>query len=116
MKHTDTKGLVKKYGKHDKDTGGYSVQIAIMTERIETLASHLKLHPKDHHSRRGLLGLVRDRSGLLRKFAQMEKEECAELVDKLGIRKKRSAAKKVEEAKAEEKKAEEEKAGKKKAA
>jgi len=53
--------IVKKTGKHEKDTGSTDVQIALLTERIEELASHLKKNPKDYHSRRGLLKLVADR-------------------------------------------------------
>jgi len=53
--------IVKKTQKHDKDTGSSDVQISLLTERIEELASHLKKNPKDFHSRRGLLKLVADR-------------------------------------------------------
>lgn len=53
--------IIKKTAKHDKDTGSSEIQIALMTERIEELASHLKKNPKDYHSRRGLLKLVADR-------------------------------------------------------
>jgi len=53
--------IIKKTAKHDKDTGSSVVQIALITERIEELANHLKKNPKDYHSRRGLLKLVADR-------------------------------------------------------
>ena len=53
--------VIKKTGKHDKDTGSSEVQIALLSERIEELSSHLKTHKKDHHSRRGLLKLVANR-------------------------------------------------------
>jgi len=53
--------IIKKSAKHDKDTGSSEVQVALLTERIEELASHLKKNPKDSHSRRGLLKLVADR-------------------------------------------------------
>ncbi|MFA5001092.1 MAG: 30S ribosomal protein S15 [Candidatus Paceibacterota bacterium] len=53
--------IIKKTAKHEKDTGSSAVQIALITERIEELASHLKKNPKDYHSRRGLLKLVADR-------------------------------------------------------
>ncbi len=53
--------IIKKVAKHDKDTGSADVQIALITERIEELANHLKKNPKDYHSRRGLLKLVADR-------------------------------------------------------
>lgn len=53
--------IIKKTAKHDKDTGSSDVQVALLTERIEELANHLKKNPKDYHSRRGLLKLVADR-------------------------------------------------------
>jgi small subunit ribosomal protein S15 len=53
--------VIKKTGKHEKDTGSSEVQIALLTERIEELSSHLKTHKKDNHSRRGLLKLVAKR-------------------------------------------------------
>jgi small subunit ribosomal protein S15 len=53
--------IIKKTAGHDKDTGSAGVQIALLTERIEELANHLKKNPKDYHSRRGLLKLVADR-------------------------------------------------------
>ena len=53
--------IIKKTAKNDKDTGSAEVQIALITERIEELANHLKKNPKDYHSRRGLLKLVSDR-------------------------------------------------------
>lgn len=53
--------IIKKTAQHDKDTGSSDVQVALLTERIEELASHLKKNPKDYHSRRGLLKLVADR-------------------------------------------------------
>lgn len=53
--------IIKKVQKHDKDTGSAEVQVSLITERIEELASHLKKNPKDFHSRRGLLKLVSDR-------------------------------------------------------
>jgi len=53
--------VIKKTQQHAKDTGSADVQIALLSERIEELASHLKKNPKDYHSRRGLLKLVADR-------------------------------------------------------
>ena len=62
MISTKKKGaIIKKTQKHDKDTGSSDVQIALLSERIEELANHLKKNPKDYHSRRGLLKLVADR-------------------------------------------------------
>ena len=53
--------VIKKVAKHEKDTGSSEVQIALLSERIEELSSHLKTHKKDNHSRRGLLSLVAKR-------------------------------------------------------
>ena len=50
--------LIKQYGRHEGDTGSPEVQIALLTERINSLTGHLKVHKKDHHSRRGLLKMV----------------------------------------------------------
>jgi len=57
--------IIKKYKLHQKDTGSSEVQIAILTEQIKELAAHLKKHPKDNHSRRGLLKMVAKRKKLL---------------------------------------------------
>ena len=59
------KGLIEKYKKHDSDTGSPEVQIGLLTHRITYLTEHLKVHKKDHHSRRGLLMLVGKRRRLL---------------------------------------------------
>ena len=59
------KKLKKDFGIHEKDTGSPEVQVAIITERIKTLAAHFDKHPKDHHSRRGLLKMVGKRRRLL---------------------------------------------------
>ncbi len=56
--------LIKKYGRHEGDTGSAEVQIALLTERINSLTDHLRTHKKDHHSRRGLLMMVGQRRGL----------------------------------------------------
>ena len=61
----DKKEIIAKFGKDEKDTGSTSVQIALLTERINHLNEHLKMHPKDNHTRRGLLKLVGQRKGLL---------------------------------------------------
>ena len=58
MKRDQKKKILKKHGAHEKDTGSSQVQVAILTERINELSKHLETHPKDDHSRRGLLGLV----------------------------------------------------------
>ncbi|MCX7019722.1 MAG: 30S ribosomal protein S15 [bacterium] len=72
---------------HDKDTGSPEVQVAILTERIKTLTEHFKLHPKDHHSRRGLLMLVGQRKRLLNYLRESDIGRYRKLIDKLGLRK-----------------------------
>jgi small subunit ribosomal protein S15 len=61
----DKKNLIEKYKVHDSDTGSPEVQVGLLTNRIEYLTEHLKVHKKDHHSRRGLLMLVGQRRRLL---------------------------------------------------
>ena len=78
-------GLIKKHQKHGKDTGSAEVQIGLITKRINELADHLKSHPKDHHSRRGLLMMVGKRRRLI-KFLKRENESGYErLAKKMGI-------------------------------
>jgi small subunit ribosomal protein S15 len=64
--------IIKKHQVHAKDTGSKKVQIAVMTERIDKLADHLKKHRGDNHSRRGLIKMVADRRGHLK---QLEKQD-----------------------------------------
>lgn len=78
--------LIKKYGKTDKDTGNTAVQIAMLTERINELTEHFKIHKKDHHSRRGLLKLVGQRRRLLDYVIQKDLKQYRELIKELGIR------------------------------
>lgn len=79
--------LVKTYGRDEKDTGSTEVQVAILTEQIVALTAHLKVHKKDHHSRRGLLMLVGKRRNLLDYLARTDKERYTALIAKLGLRK-----------------------------
>ncbi len=79
--------VIKSYRKHEKDTGSASVQIAIITERINQLTGHFKQHVKDHHSRRGLLLLVGQRRRLLNYLKKEDKKQYEELLDKLGLKK-----------------------------
>ncbi len=71
---------------HEGDTGSSEVQVAIFTERIGQLTEHLKTHPKDHHSRRGLLILVGKRRRLLNYLSRTDVERYRALIGKLGIR------------------------------
>lgn len=79
--------LVKTYGRDEKDTGSTEVQVAILTEQINALTAHLKVHKKDYHSRRGLLKLVGKRRNLLDYLAKKDKERYIALIEKLGLRK-----------------------------
>ena len=72
---------------HENDTGSPEVQIAILTKRINDLTEHLKIHKKDHHSRRGLLKMVGQRRGLLDYLKKTDIERYRALIEKLGIRK-----------------------------
>ncbi len=87
MKRTEKKKVIKNYALHPKDTGSPQVQIAVLTERINQLSSHLEEHPKDNHSRRGLLMMVGKRRKLLQYLRLNEKDNYEELVGKLKLRK-----------------------------
>ncbi len=79
--------IIAKFGKTPEDTGSTQVQIALLTERINELTDHLKVHKKDHHSRRGLLMMVGQRRGLLEYLKKIDIEEYRTLIDQLGLRK-----------------------------
>ena len=79
--------VISKYKIHEGDTGSPEVQIAILTERINHLNEHLKLHNKDHHSRRGLLKMVGQRRGLLNYLQNIDIERYRVIIDKLNLRK-----------------------------
>jgi small subunit ribosomal protein S15 len=79
--------LIGSYKTHEGDTGSPEVQVAILSERINYLTEHFKVHAKDHHSRRGLLQLVGQRRGLLDYLKQKDTERYADLIHRLGIRK-----------------------------
>lgn len=72
---------------HETDTGSPEVQVAILTKRINDLTEHLKVHKKDHHSRRGLLKMVGKRRNLLNYLKSKDIERYRALIEKLGIRK-----------------------------
>ena len=72
---------------HEKDTGSPEVQIAILTKRINDLNEHLKVHKKDHHSRRGLLKMVGHRRNLLAYLQKVDIERYRSIIARLGIRK-----------------------------
>ena len=75
------------YGRKEGDTGSPEVQIAVLTERIRELTEHIKKHPKDHHSGRGLQKMVGKRRGLLDYVKKNNIEEYRALIKRLGIRK-----------------------------
>ena len=81
-----TAELMAEFGKNPQDSGSAEVQVAILSERIKNLAEHLKEHPKDHHTRRGLLMLVGKRRRLLVYIKNRDVLEYRELIKKLGIR------------------------------
>jgi small subunit ribosomal protein S15 len=77
---------VEAHRKHEKDTGSSDVQVALLTERINQLADHFKLHAKDHHSRRGLLHLVSQRRRLLDYLRRTGPDRYRVLIERLGLR------------------------------
>ncbi len=79
--------LIGNYKTHEGDTGSPEVQVAILSERINYLTEHFKVHAKDHHSRRGLLQLVGQRRRLLDYLKRKDSERYADLIRRLGIRK-----------------------------
>jgi small subunit ribosomal protein S15 len=82
----DRKAVIEANRTHDKDTGSAEVQIAVLTARINHLNEHLKSHPHDHHTRRGLLMLVGRRRRLLDYVADLDVERYRALVAKHGLR------------------------------
>ncbi len=81
------KTVIQKFKTHDKDTGSSHVQIAVLTERINTLGDHFKGHIKDHHSRRGLLKLVSQRRKLLDYLKREDQKAYQKLITDLDLRK-----------------------------
>lgn len=79
--------ILSTYARADKDTGSAEVQIALLTERINELTEHLKIHKKDNHSRRGLLIMVGKRRRLLKYLQSKDIERYRSIIAKLGIRK-----------------------------
>lgn len=79
--------IIAKYKRDEKDTGSPEVQIALLTERINELTEHLKVHKKDNHSRRGLLKMVGKRRNLLNYLVKKDVNRYRAIVEKLGLRK-----------------------------
>ncbi|MCL2397183.1 MAG: 30S ribosomal protein S15 [Defluviitaleaceae bacterium] len=83
----DKKAIIEQFGRAEGDTGSPEVQVALLTSRINHLTEHLKIHKKDHHSRRGLLMMVGQRRGLLDYIMKNDIEKYRNLIAALGIRK-----------------------------
>lgn len=79
--------VILKHATHEGDTGSPEVQIAVLTARITELTEHLKIHKKDHHSRRGLLKMVGRRRNLLNYLMKKDITRYRDIVAKLGLRK-----------------------------
>ena len=83
----DKKKIINDFETHKTDTGSPEVQIALLTKRINELTEHLKIHPKDHASRRGLLKMVGTRSALLKYVSKKDVKRYQEIISRLGLRK-----------------------------
>ena len=79
--------IINTFKRDENDTGSSEVQIALLTERIKELTEHLKVHPKDNHSRRGLLKMVGKRRNLLNYLAKKDINRYREIAQKLSLRK-----------------------------
>lgn len=79
--------IINEYGRKPGDTGSPEVQIAVLSARISELTEHLKVNPKDHHSRRGMYKMIGQRRGLLNYLMKTDIESYRSLIEKLGIRK-----------------------------
>lgn len=87
LTNKDKKKIIDKFKIHDKDTGSSKVQIALLTKRINDLTGHFKIHPKDHHSRRGLLKMVGQRRRFLSYIKRRDSSQYKTLIQELGLRK-----------------------------
>ena len=87
MTNEEKTAIMQEYALHEGDTGSDEVQIAVLTKRINDLTEHLKVHTKDHHSRRGLLKMVGHRRNLLAYLQKSDIERYRSIIAKLGIRK-----------------------------
>ena len=79
--------IINTYKRDEKDTGSPEVQVALLTERINELTEHLKVHKKDNHSRRGLLKMVGKRRNLLKYLEKKDIERYRDIAQKLSLRK-----------------------------
>ena len=88
LKTEEKQKIISKFRVHNTDTGSPQIQVAVITEEIKRLADHLKTHPKDNHSRRGLLKMVSKRKTLLDYLARKDENAYEEIVKKIGLKKK----------------------------
>jgi small subunit ribosomal protein S15 len=87
MTNEEKTAVMQEFALHEGDTGSPEVQIAVLTKRINDLTEHLKIHSKDHHSRRGLLKMVGHRRNLLAYLQNNDVERYRSVIARLGIRK-----------------------------
>ena len=87
MTQEEKTAIIAEYATHEGDTGSPEVQVALLTKRINDLTGHLKVHKKDHHSRRGLLMMVGQRRNLLNYLMKKDIERYRSLIARLGLRK-----------------------------
>ena len=83
----EKKEIVINFGKDEKNTGSTEVQVAILTKKINSLTEHFKINKKDHHSKRGLLGMINNRRKLLKYLKNKNEQRYTDLIKKLGLRK-----------------------------
>jgi small subunit ribosomal protein S15 len=84
--HADKNEIIQKYGVHENDRGSATVQVALLTQRINELTGHFRAHKKDHHSRRGLLMMVGKRRRLLDYLKRTDIDRYRSLIEDLGLR------------------------------
>ena len=87
MTQQEKQAIIKEYATHEGDTGSPEVQIAVLTSRIAELTEHLKIHKKDHHSRRGMLKMIGHRRNLLAYLYNTDIERYRSIISRLGLRK-----------------------------
>ncbi|OGZ63676.1 MAG: 30S ribosomal protein S15 [Candidatus Staskawiczbacteria bacterium RIFCSPHIGHO2_01_FULL_36_16] len=87
LKTKEKTKIIKEVGTHEKDTGSSEVQIALLSKEIDKLASHLKKHPKDLHSRRGLIKMVIKRKKLLAYLQKSSEKRYAKIIKQMGLKK-----------------------------
>jgi len=87
LKKQEKEKIINNFETHEGDTGSPEVQIALLTNRINELTEHLKIHRKDHASRRGLLKMVGNRSALLKYVRKKDVKRYQEIISRLGLRK-----------------------------